>query len=398
MVPKTGIKKSVWPLGLLGSLSIAALAIMLIPVGGAIATIGPEDVVEHVGLRTGDVFEYELDMTGMIDSIIAESGSSSVTTKDISSSYKETVDRSEKIHVDGSDIDAHLVIKDMRMEFTIVDTEQQVESKVSIYRISNEWISKMTYRPVKVEGKEHSIMSFVQGEGMFKSTSSIETETDSQIAYSIVNGTSAYPMKAGNVWTTTEIYTLRTMEKSRYKYESDPFSDWETISSEEEVTEDIEYTVMSKEMVSTPAGSFDAFKLSIKNVSGPQREIAFIDTFGMVVRMDRFELDEPRLVMTLKTYKFQNALDTDKDGSVNVKDAFPADASASVDSDGDGYPDAWNAGRTASDSTSGLKIDKYPQDPSKWSDPKDSPAGVLIPIVCMVLATLFVAVKRGRFS
>ena len=53
----------------------------------------------------------------------------------------------------------------------------------------------------------------------------------------------------------------------------------------------------------------------------------------------------------------QCATDTDGDGSVDGRDAFPNDVAASVDSDGDGAPDDWSAGFTAADSTSGLIID-----------------------------------------
>ncbi len=54
--------------------------------------------------------------------------------------------------------------------------------------------------------------------------------------------------------------------------------------------------------------------------------------------------------------------DGDGDGTPNVDDAFPLDPAASVDTDRDGYPDAWNAGATAEDSTSGLVLDAFPLD------------------------------------
>ena len=54
--------------------------------------------------------------------------------------------------------------------------------------------------------------------------------------------------------------------------------------------------------------------------------------------------------------------DSDGDGVTNTQDAFPLDAAASVDTDHDGYPDAWNAGKSQSDSTTGLSLDAYPND------------------------------------
>jgi hypothetical protein len=58
--------------------------------------------------------------------------------------------------------------------------------------------------------------------------------------------------------------------------------------------------------------------------------------------------------------------DTDADGVANAQDAFPLDAAASVDNDGDGYPDTWNAGRSQADSTTGLALDAYSQDRECW--------------------------------
>lgn len=58
--------------------------------------------------------------------------------------------------------------------------------------------------------------------------------------------------------------------------------------------------------------------------------------------------------------------DDDNDGISDNDDAFPNDPAASKDSDGDGYPDEWNPGKSEKDSTTGLKLDDYPNDPNKW--------------------------------
>lgn len=77
------------------------------------------------------------------------------------------------------------------------------------------------------------------------------------------------------------------------------------------------------------------------------------------------------------------SLDTDGDGAPDawnegysqsdsttglVLDAFPDDIAASVDSDGDGYPDNWNQGYSQTDSTTGLTLDAFPMDPTEHAD------------------------------
>jgi DNA-binding beta-propeller fold protein YncE len=59
--------------------------------------------------------------------------------------------------------------------------------------------------------------------------------------------------------------------------------------------------------------------------------------------------------------------DADGDGILNLDDDFTIDPAASVDSDGDGQPNHWNPGRDASDSTTGLQIDAFPDDPECWA-------------------------------
>jgi len=60
--------------------------------------------------------------------------------------------------------------------------------------------------------------------------------------------------------------------------------------------------------------------------------------------------------------------DDDGDGVVDAQDAFPLDPAASVDTDGDGYPDRWNANATVAQiAASALKLDAFLQDPKRWT-------------------------------
>lgn len=59
--------------------------------------------------------------------------------------------------------------------------------------------------------------------------------------------------------------------------------------------------------------------------------------------------------------------DVDSDGVANKEDQFPTDPAAAVDSDLDGYPDAWNEGYSAEDSTANLTLDAFPEDAECWT-------------------------------
>jgi hypothetical protein len=60
--------------------------------------------------------------------------------------------------------------------------------------------------------------------------------------------------------------------------------------------------------------------------------------------------------------------DTDNDGTPDKSDAFPNDPAASMDSDGDGYPDEWNPLWNASEGETNLTLDAFPHDPNEWID------------------------------
>jgi len=89
--------------------------------------------------------------------------------------------------------------------------------------------------------------------------------------------------------------------------------------------------------------------------------------------------------------------DLDGDGVGDNSDAFPGDPAASVDSDNDGHPDGWNAGKTGTNSTSGLKLDRYPTDASKWEEEDDTPGfgalGAVLAVGCVAVVCI-VARKR----
>lgn len=79
--------------------------------------------------------------------------------------------------------------------------------------------------------------------------------------------------------------------------------------------------------------------------------------------------------------------DTDMDGIGNNGDAFPTDPAASIDTDRDGYPDGWNIGYTAEDSTTGLVLDEYPLDSGRFKEdlPKFDYSIFIVPIIILII-------------
>ena len=119
-------------------------------------------------------------------------------------------------------------------------------------------------------------------------------------------------------------------------------------------------------------GSSDRFWI----ISGPS--VAIFDTLtGNEIQQttefgswyNDISVDENYIVSL--NYTFDITLwsrDSDWDGIGNIKDDFPADTAASIDTDGDGFPDEWNKGCTEKNSTTGLKLDDFPAEPSQWND------------------------------
>jgi hypothetical protein len=77
----------------------------------------------------------------------------------------------------------------------------------------------------------------------------------------------------------------------------------------------------------------------------------------LVVVSQSYDFNERNALV--KVAAFTPSDDTDNDGVINLLDAYPNDAAASVDTDHDGYPDEWNSGYGEIDSTSGLVLDAY---------------------------------------
>jgi len=91
--------------------------------------------------------------------------------------------------------------------------------------------------------------------------------------------------------------------------------------------------------------------------------------------------------------------DSDLDLVNDDLDAFPNDPAASEDTDGDGYPDAWNDAATPEMiAASGLVLDAFPNDPDAWLPANPAQPILVAPISASPLDTLTPLLIVGPFS
>ena len=110
----------------------------------------------------------------------------------------------------------------------------------------------------------------------------------------------------------------------------------------------------------------------VTNINRFDTDFKVVETFeieGQVLAI--FNRDNHILTLvknngTLDFYTYIPNDDNDNDGVLNTEDAFPLDQAASLDTDGDGFPDSWNEGQTGLNSTSGLTIDQFLNDSACW--------------------------------
>ena len=86
--------------------------------------------------------------------------------------------------------------------------------------------------------------------------------------------------------------------------------------------------------------------------------------------------------------------DQDNDGVMDDLDAFPNDPAASVDSDGDKYPDRWNPGMGKEDSTTNLTLDAYPNDPDRWKESHGINFVIIMLIIMFIIIILLLVITK----
>ncbi len=96
-----------------------------------------------------------------------------------------------------------------------------------------------------------------------------------------------------------------------------------------------------------------------------------LDDDGIWGSTDDFP-DDPAASLDTDGDGYPDEWNEDREHGISITklrlDDFPDDPAASLDTDGDGYPDEWNPGSNQGNSTDGLKLDRFPLDGDEWQD------------------------------
>ena len=124
--------------------------------------------------------------------------------------------------------------------------------------------------------------------------------------------------------------------------------------------------------LSTPKGS--SATISTNKNGDLAEQVSFVADVGGIYEVElRVATDYGEVITSLTIQavgEVDDELPDDSDGDSvpDYQDDFPTDIAASIDSDNDGYPDTWNSGYSANDSTTGLTLDACPADSQGWLD------------------------------
>jgi len=265
---------------------------------------------EEPDMTTGDYFLYELDMSGMLESMededideVVENSNSGMRMEYGGDSCLQTGWDDCNIGLlswelnvtmtlsEGSGIDNDQIVMLMKLEMTIVSTETKSQD-TSVNTIDS-WFT--------VDGEPYH-QEIVMTEVAMTTKESVEPEQ----------------LKVGDTWTTEEEVETTYNEKLRTNG-----GDWE---HEDEVTEIVEvttnYNAESVSNVYIGDTSYQTMKIKSEEIGSEEMEYIYTAGSGMPVKMESYQDGSLQMIATLSEYSWANepsqASETDTDDTLGL--------------------------------------------------------------------------------
>ena len=264
------------------------------------------EITESTPLSNGDYFEYEYNIDQMLQEQIDESEDYTGYEK-IEVSIKMTVTGSEMVDVGGESYDCWIMKSEMVMKYKFIGENSDDHILFEMEWTSKDWAVKDTYQTAKSEETTTGSVTMSYSKEGETSTFVMASETIEKTTYTKMADPEPMPKTVGLSWTSDETSVVNTTEKNRMKYDDDPFEEWDF--DYEETTESIQtnYEILSEGNTVVPAGTFETLKEKSTVSGDDEYSITYYDENGMPVKSEQYEEGILVGIMSLKSYKLQNA-------------------------------------------------------------------------------------------
>lgn len=352
-----------------------AILLLAVSLMGTVQAEDETEIKEFLPFTTGDYFEYDFDIESLLNDMV-QNDEDFESYKDVTTKAKMTVKGTETVQVDSESKECWIIEFEMDMEYTLVDDEGN-EYHNDMHMLEKEWWCTSTHATVKSEETEEAKMeiSMAAGNRSGDDTLIIESVTVTVKEYTKIADEFPFPLKVGKTWSLDEEYTENTTTKSRDNIMGN-MSDWEFEYEETNEVVTTNYEVISGNEVVTPAGNFTTLKIKGQEKGEAEYMFTYFDVNGMDVQEEAYDEDGTlAFIIKLKGYTFVSSTDTDSDGAVDIRDAFPSDAAETADTDSDGvgdngdaFPNDENETKDTDGDGMGDNADVFPSDANETVD------------------------------
>ena len=352
-----------------------AILLLAVSLMGTVQAEDETEIKEFLPFTTGDYFEYDFDIESLLNDMV-QNDEDFESYKDVTTKAKMTVKGTETVQVDSESKECWIIEFEMDMEYTLVDDEGN-EYHNDMHMLEKEWWCTSTHATVKSEETEEAKMeiSMAAGNRSGDDTLIIESVTVTVKEYTKIADEFPFPLKVGKTWSLDEEYTENTTTKSRDNIMGN-MSDWEFEYEETSEVVTTNFEVISKNEVVAPAGNFTTLKIKGQEKGEAEYMFTYFDVNGMDVQEEAYDEDGTlAFIIKLKGYTFVSSTDTDSDGVVDIRDAFPGDASETADTDSDGvgdngdaFPNDENETKDTDGDGMGDNADVFPSDANETVD------------------------------
>ncbi len=277
------------------SSGVAGIVVLVLLSSAFLGSVnGAIEITEYPKLGTGDYFNYDLNATGMVQSMKKMFGEGANVQMEMSSANMK-VTGTGTIVSGGNTYDCIIVTMVMNMKFSVSGSHmgQSYNADVQMTMTEKTWQTKSDAKQVKTESTNHEYMNMtVAGQTMNQeSKETTETLYDPPVSeYKI-------PVKVGDTWSTPSSEKIHTIRMQRSNGGA-----WQKTESNTTDSYTKEFQAVSEENITVKAGTFDVLKIKSGEGGNNSYMYEYITSDGIPVKMEMHSGNETQMSAELTSY------------------------------------------------------------------------------------------------